>query len=135
MDARQYLMQARGMRARIDALRERRQRYADLATRRTAHYRPDPGGGTNRVSSVEEYACKMADLDRDLARRIGMYAQLILDVERAIDRLEDQRHRDVLTYRYLNGWSWGRIARKMQYSDRAVFQFHREALARFRVPD
>lgn len=133
MSPRDYLQQARGMRLRIEALNERRQRYEDLATSATAHYRSGPGG-TKRVSSVEEYAVKLADLSEEMNLRAGIYAEALREIEAAIDAVEDPKYRDILRYRYLNGWSWRMIERKMYYGNNYIFQLHLRALQAVTVP-
>lgn len=134
MTAKEFLSQARGMKVRIEALEERRARYRDLATRRTAHYHSEPGGGTRRVSSVEEYALKIVDLDAELAARIEQYVDTLRKIEAVIDAVDDQRCRDLLKFRYLNGWSWNKVARRMDYSVDHVWHLHDRALKMVRVP-
>lgn len=134
MTAKEYLQQARGMRVRIEALEERREYYHDLATKRTARYRDDPGGGTRRVGSVEEYACKIVDLEQTMSAQIDEYARLLAEIECVIDAVPDQRYRDLLRYRYLNGWSWNRIAWKMHYQVDSLFRMHTNALRFVLVP-
>ena len=116
MTAREYVEQARRMRVRLEALEDRRRHYEDLATNATAHYRAGPGGGTRRVSSVEEYAVKLADLSRDMAVRADIYAEVLRGIEAAIDAIDDPVKRDVLKFRYLSGWGWSRIAKAMRSS-------------------
>lgn len=134
MTAREYVEQARGMRVRLEALEERRRHYEDLATNATAHYRAGPGGGTRRVSSVEEYAVKLADLSRDMAVRADIYAEALRGIEAAIDAIDDPVKRDVLKLRYLNGWSWCKIAKTLHFTDRYVYKLHGWALRDLRVP-
>lgn len=134
MTAREYVEQARGMRARLEALEERRSHYEDLATNATAHYRAGPGGGTRRVSSVEEYAVKLADLSRDMAARAEIYAEALRQIEAAIDAVSVPIYRDVLKYRYLNGWKWERIAEALHYTRQGVGHIHGRALQCVRVP-
>ena len=122
------------MQTRIAALQERGQRYEDLATRATAHYRAGPGGGTRRVSSVEEYAVKLADLSRDMAARADIYAEALRGIETTIDAIDDPVKRDVLKLRYLNGWGWGRIAKAMNYTESWLYTIHGRALRALRVP-
>ena len=133
MTAREYLWQARNMATRLEALNERRQRYEDLATSATAHYRSG-SGGTKRVSSVEEYAVKMADLSSEMAIRAGIYAEALKEIEAAIDAVPEQTCRDVLRYRYLNGWSWNRIERATHYSGSYLYQVHSRAVRMIAVP-
>ena len=122
------------MQTRIAALQERRRLYEDLATNATAHYRAGPGGGTRRVSSVEEYAVKLADLSRDMAARAEIYAEALRGIETTIDAIDDPVKRDVLKLRYLNGWGWGRIAKAMNYTESWLYTIHGRALRALRVP-
>lgn len=128
MTAKEYLQQLRWKNARINSLLERQARYRDLATRRTASYRGMPGGGVNRVSSVEEYACKAADLAREIDRRIDEYVDLTREIEAAIGRVPDARYRELLRLRYISEWSWEKIAVEMRYDERWVKQLHGYAL-------
>lgn len=127
MEARTYLSQALRSGVRIEALRERRERYRQLAEQGGTLYRYS-AGGTLRVSSVEEYGCRMADLAREMERRIDALAGTVADIQRTIDALPDARYRELLTYRYLNGWRWERIAGAMLYSVDRVQHLHGEAL-------
>jgi hypothetical protein len=131
MDAKTYLRQLTRMDKRIDALFERRNRYKDLATRRTTVYRDMPGGGRRCASSCEEYVCKIVDLERELDRRIDEYVDLTREIEGLIANVPDDRHRDILTWRYVNGWSWERIAEAMHYDRVWIWRLHGRALAEF----
>ena len=133
MTAKEYLQQARGMMARLEAMNERRQHYEDLATSVTAHYRSGPGG-SRRVSSVEEYAIKMADLSAEMNIRAGIYVEALREIEAAIEAVPNQTYRDVLRLRYLNAWSWNRIARATHYADSYLYQVHRRAVLAVTVP-
>ncbi|HIS92756.1 MAG TPA: hypothetical protein IAA84_07025 [Candidatus Alectryocaccomicrobium excrementavium] len=135
MTAKEYLRQLSRKDARIKALLERQRRYRELAERRTAVYRDMPGGGQRHVSSVEEYATKIIDLEREIVRRIDEYADLTREVEAAIDRIGDDRYRDILRFRYVNGWGWERIAQEMHYDERWVRRLHGWALLRVEIPE
>lgn len=110
---------------------ERKQRYRELATRATPHYRGVPGGGVRMVSSVEEYALRAVDLEREIDKRLERYARLACEIEAQIDRVDDARLRDLLRWRYLNGWAWERVAEAMHYERRQVFRLHNRALRAF----
>ncbi|MBO5917387.1 MAG: hypothetical protein J6Q14_01310 [Oscillospiraceae bacterium] len=134
MTAKEYLGQVRHAERRIAALKARKIKYQELAAQRTAHYRQGPGGSTRRVSSVEDYACRIVDLEREMDRRIGEYVDLIHEIERAIWAVPDDQQREVLEYRYLNGWSWNRIAGTMAHTERHVYRLHGIALRQIKVP-
>ena len=128
MTAKEYLRQLSRKDARINALIERQRRCRELAERRTAVYRDTPGGGRRCSSSVEEYVVKIIDLEREIDRRIDEYVDLTREIETAIDRIDDDRYRDILRFRYINGWSWERIAREMHYDRRQITRLHGLAL-------
>lgn len=134
MTPKEYLQQARGMQSRLESLQDRRRRYEDLATNATARYRSGPGGGTRRVSSVEEYGTKLADLSREMQLRADLYADCLRQIEAAIDAVEPAVYRDVLKYRYLNGWSWNQVANRLNYTPDHVWHLHGAALRAVRVP-
>ena len=133
MTPRDYLQQARGMATRLEALNERRQRYESLATSATAHYRSGPGS-TKRVSSVEEYAVKLADLSAEMNLRAEIYAEALREIEAAIDAVPVPLYRDVLKFRYLNGWKWERIAETLHYTRPSIGRIHGRALLCVVVP-
>ena len=107
MDAKAYLSRARDAGARTDALAERRQRCGELAA--LGGGRPGPN---------------LAALERELDGRIEDYAALVRDIERRIDQVTDPLCRDVLRYRYLNGWSWQAIAGRMHLSRGWLMKVH-----------
>ena len=131
MTAKEYLNELRGRNARIKALEERRKYYLTLATRQTSSVNDAPASASHAGSKVEEYSCRIADLAKVAGNRIAGYALLTRRIEEQINALRDIRYRDVLTYRYINEWSWLRIAREMHYSKDHVWSLHREALSEF----
>ena len=99
---------------RVEALLERRQRCLALTKSVT------PG----RRAALER-------LQRELDERAGDYAVRVLEVERRIDAMGDELQRDVLRYRYLNGWSWREIAAKTGFSEDWLKHVHSRAVAGF----
>ena len=117
----------------ITALEERRERYEALAMKRTGVYSGGMPGGMRRTSSVEHYVCKITDLERETARKIDELADMVWIIEYEISLMPDDRHRDILTWRYLNGWGWNEIADAMHYDRRQITRMHGEALQDFRA--
>lgn len=130
-EAWEFLRKLRDMNADIDALLERRMRYEALATRRTASYSDMPRGG--RVeSSVEYYACKLVELDRETNERIDKYVDTRREVEARVDALTDERYRKLLRHRYVNWWDWDKIATELGLPTSTVRgSLHRSALLNF----
>lgn len=135
MTAKEYLRQLLRRDARINALIERQQRYRELAGVHGMAYGDAPGGGSRHGSAVENCAVQIADLEREIDRRIDEYVDLVRQAEAAIDQIEDERCRDVLRYRYLSGWTWEKIAEQMHYDERWVRHLHGLALLQVEVPE
>ncbi|MBR1820443.1 MAG: hypothetical protein IJ769_02340 [Clostridia bacterium] len=118
MTAKEYLSQAKRQDRRIGALLDRQRRYHELAG-----------------SCGENGRARMLELEKELDERIGAYAALVREIEGVIDAVGDAQYRDVLKYRYLNGWSWQRIAERMYFSQDWVWRLHARALKAVRVPE
>ena len=123
MTAKEYLSQAKRLDRRIGALLDRQRRYHELGAWQATRFDGASGPGG------------MAALERELDARIGEYAELVRRIERTIDAVEDERYRDVLKYRYLNGWSWKKIAERMHFSQDWVWRLHARALKAVRPPE
>ena len=122
MTAKEYLSQAKQHDRRIAALLDRQRRYHELGA-----WRGERFGGMDG-------AAQMAALERELDARIGAYAELVRQIEATIDAVGDAQYRDVLKYRYLNGWSWQKIAERMHFSQDWVWRLHARALKALRMP-
>lgn len=132
--SRAYLTQVIRLGSRVAALEERRAFYLDQATRITARYGAAPGGGGEGESRVERAAVKMAQLAEEAGETLELYAEIEREVREAVARVPDARYRDLLTYRYLNCWTWARIARAMHYTRDYVMHLHAEAMVAFVPP-
>ena len=111
MEAREYLLEVRRSKARVEALAERRRWYGQAG-----QWHSD--GGTEAI----------LQLQRELDRRIDAAAKCELEAMRRIDALEDPGQREVLRYRYLNGLGWKEIAIRMHLSQDWVKHMHGKAL-------
>ena len=111
MNGRETLAAARRSKAELDALLERKGWCQKLER---CH-----SGGESRA---------LEDLRKDLDRRIDTAAQRALEAQGHIDVLPDRAQREVLSYRYLNGWEWKDIARRMNYSVDWVKHIHARAM-------
>ncbi len=75
------------------------------------------------------------DLAREIDRRIDEYVDLTRAIEAQIAALPDGRHRDILTWRYVNDWSWDEILEAMGYTDKKwLWHLHGQALSALKFP-
>ena len=127
MTAKEFLRSIQGHERRIKALNERKQKYYDMAMQ-GASVVPQKNSGMPDTSRVETVACRLADLGGDIDREIDRLVADVRLTESLIAQLEDSRHRDILRYRYLNGWSWDKTAQEMNHYKRWVLRLHGGAL-------
>lgn len=118
MTAKEYLSQATRHERRIAALLDRQRRYHEIG-----------------AMCGERGRARLVELEKELDGRIESYVALVRQIEGAIDAVGNAQYRDVLRYRYLNGWSWQRIAERMYYTQDWVWRLHARALKLVSVPD
>lgn len=135
MTAKEYLSQLRFRNAKVNSLRERVARYRDMATRITPAYGGMPGGGGGAASKTEEAVIKIAHLQEEMQERIAEIADLVIEIEAVIDAVPDPRYREILRMRYINEWSWVRIATELELSVDWVKHAHGYALLQVVVPE
>ncbi len=125
--AKAFLSEALRCDRRIEALLERARHYEEMATRITGRMgrmeRSDAA-----YSRVEEGAVALADLSEALAREVERLTGRVREIEEAIDALPDARERDMLRWRYLNGWTWEHVAGALFVHVRQVYRMHDKAL-------
>lgn len=91
--------------------------------------------GSSDKKDLSDYIVKVDKLMRKIIRtrykRIEAYSKIFRDVE----RLDNEKERAVLTYRYLRGYSWEKICIEMNYSWKQVHRIHSNALANFKTEE
>lgn len=132
MTAKEFLMRAWQIDARIDAKIEERDRIQSMLTSpRTAKLTGMPRGGggdwTNAVIAV-------SDLESAISKEIIELCTIKRQVNEAIEAVEDARYKRILELRYRNYMTWEAIATATGYTIRNVYELHGKALLRVRVP-
>ena len=83
----------------------------------------------NVSDKVGRTVAKIVDMERKIDRDIDDLSALRDEISKTINQISDTDIRTVLEYRYINGWSWRRIAAKMHYTEKHVTGYlHRKAL-------
>ena len=85
------------------------------------------------MRDLSDYAAKVDELERELIQARYDRIQSFRKVQAAIEELEDETEKDLLTYRYLKGMKWEEIAVEMGYSWRAVHKIHSRALEHLKI--
>ena len=85
------------------------------------------------MRDLSDYAAKVDELERELIQARYDRIQSFRKVQAAIEELEDETEKDLLTYRYLKGMQWERIAVAMGYSRKHVHRIHAAALKNLKM--
>ena len=85
------------------------------------------------ISDLSDYAARVDELERELLQKRYRRIRAFKKVQEAIERMESEQEKDLLTYRYLKGYSWEKIAVEMGYTYRHVTRLHGEALKNFKM--
>ena len=71
------------------------------------------GVGSGTGDPVSRTACSAADIEEEMLRNV-------LEMVEIIDSVPTPYTRRVMRMRYINGYSWGRIAQELGYTDSAA---------------
>lgn len=88
--------------------------------------------GSN-MSDLSDYMVRLDELISKLIKarheRIDAYSKIFADIE----KMEDEKEKDLLTYRYLRGYSWEKVCIVMNYSWKQIHRIHASALKNFKM--
>ena len=85
------------------------------------------------LSDLSDYTAKVDELERELIQKRYDRICSFQKVQAAIEAVEDEAEKDLLTYRYLRGMKWEEIAVKMGYSWRKIHYLHGDALEHLEI--
>ena len=128
-----YLAQARQIDGLIQAKLEQIAQLRASITRGTAMLSDMPRGGPMR--DWTDTAARVADMETELREQINLMIDVKGEITEAILTVPDMELRTLLNYRYLTGWSWGRIAYAMHYDRATIWRKHKEAMAAVQIPE
>ena len=128
MKAKEYMQHVAKAERELKLITAKRRHFQDLAE--------SMGGGMGTTaakpsgaSRVECAAVALADLTTELDVKAAEYTAMIRKAEGLINKLPQEKFRQVLTYKYLVGMSWKSISDEMKYQDeKSVFRTHGYAL-------
>ena len=128
MQAKEYMQRVRRAEHELKLINAKRLHFIDLA----ASIGSGVGtavGKPSGASRVEAAAVGIADLTTELDVKAKEYADMIRKAEKLIACLPMEKHRQVLTLRYLSDWSWRSISDELNYKDpKSVYRVHGWAL-------
>ncbi|MBC8546103.1 hypothetical protein H8711_04030 [Clostridiaceae bacterium NSJ-31] len=127
-EKKQYLLQYRNNESEISRTIEELTRWESRARRVTSGWSDLSSGTSNQGDRIQMCVEKIIEMQNKLAEQIDRGVALREDIEKAIGAVADDRLRLLLRYRYIDGYTWERIAVEMHYSWRQVVRMHGKAL-------
>ena len=135
-------MDVRGKARSLDQLRYLREEV-DLLSQRIAELELAARGGAGRITGLPrcalpaagEWGARLAALRDRLENRRERCMMLLGELYAFIDDVDDSLMRQILTYRYIDGDTWQRVARRIGEADEQYPRLlHNRFLERARVP-
>ena len=127
--AKQFLQQYRALRARYASLCREIIALRESLTGTTVQLKDDvvTGGGTHdRMAAV---VAKIIDMENGLTGEAAEVSTALENVLAAINSVQDETQRAVLTMRYVEGLGWPKISEQIHYEQRHTYTIHGRALA------
>lgn len=132
MRAKEYFLSVLAAEKELKLIRAKIRHYEDIGYSITGGSMDSPVVSHSRGSSrVEAAAMGIFDATRALEEKAKEYVAVIARAEHLIALLPQERYRQILTYRYLCGWSFRSISDELHYTDsKSVYHAHGYALKR-----
>lgn len=113
-------------------LEEEIRRWDAVATKVTteASGMPKAQGGADRIQSAVEH---IVELQQELTAQMETQVDLRRHIEDAIRTVGDARLQLLLRYRYIDGWTWERIAVETCTDYRWILRLHGKALEKLTI--
>lgn len=137
MNTKTYLRQGYKLNERIKDKQERLARFKELSVSIGAiDYSKDRvqgGSGTN--APFENQVIQAVDLEAEIEQDIKELCRLQVEINNAIDAVEDVNCALVLSKRYLLLKDWDKIAYEMNYSKKHIHRLHKKGLELIKIPE
>jgi len=117
----------------IDRKLEEVARLRSKLTRIMPIYSTEPKGGGSIRGKTESIIAKIVDLENEIDTDIDRLVAIREGIKTIIEAVEDDRERLLLQYRYLDGWTFEKIAVEMNYSWRQIHRLHSRALSNLKM--
>lgn len=129
MKAKDYFRRVLRAESELKLLREKVRHYEELGLTITSNTSA-VGGHHQGSSRVELAAVGAVDATRNLDEQIKYYTGVVARAEQVIRQIPQEKYRQILTYRYICGWSLKSISDELDYSDpNSIYRAHGYALS------
>lgn len=92
-------------------------------------------GGSGDNADISDYVVKMDELISSMIREKTKSLTVYKEIWNAIEKLESENEKQVLSYRYLRGYKWEDVAEATGFEWAQVHRIHASALKNFSIPE
>jgi DNA-directed RNA polymerase specialized sigma subunit len=124
MTAKEYLLQAKSLKIRVETMREQLEFLRSAAEYSPPNYSDMPKSKTPNVRKNEESIIRLIEKNEQIETAEKTLSEII----EVINKISDTTKQAVLTKRYLSGKSWGEISAEMYVGTAQLYRFHKEGL-------
>ena len=117
------LERCRSAKGEIESIWERIEEIKSARERVTQTITGMPTGSRKSQNKIEDLTMKLTELEERLAVRIRQRETEIKTVEDWIETLKPYQ-KNVIRWRYINGWPWRKVARKTGYTIDGVLKIN-----------
>ena len=114
------LKQYIGLEKRIARMLDEKKKWKEKAEAISPVYSDMPkAGGCDKIQNA---VCQIVDLEQDINREIDAQIDLRRRIKAAVKQMDDEKLRDVMMYRYIDGLKLEEIAIEMSYSYMQIYR-------------
>ena len=120
------LKQYIGLEKRIARLLDEKKKWKEKAEAISPVYSDMPkAGGCDKIQNA---VCQIVDLEQDINREIDAQVDLRRRIEAAVKQMDDEKLRDIVRYKYIDGMTWEQVSESMGLDERWVKRLHVRAI-------
>ena len=91
--------------------------------------------GSSVDKDLSGYMAEKERLEKEIEKEKTKTVKSYVEIMECINKLQRERERDVLYYRYIKEMGWWDVAKKMNYSQRETYRTHSLALKKIEIPE
>ena len=131
MTAKEYLQQYRHIQREIEDIDRRMAQLRLKYAAPSAINYSDMPKAHNSEHDLSDYIVKMNELTNYMISKYTRLRGIEVDIYMRVDRMENQKERELLRFRYIDGMTWTEVADALDTTERNVYFIHGRALRHF----
>ena len=127
-DAKTYLQQIKLYDTHINNKLEEKARLKAMALNITSTIKGDVVGGSHSQDKIGDAISRIVDLEKEIDELTDKLVDAKEEATEMLSKIQNKKHRTILRKRYLEYWSWNKIAAEIEYTYRGTIKAHGKAL-------